>query len=95
MGIKITLDKERELKLTMGSIRRYKEKTGKDLLKGETDKENLAPLVWACLAHEDPKLTVEQVEDMLDFNNVETIMDSMVKLVETATNKEADKGQET
>lgn len=85
--IPITLDKERNLLLSLGAIRRFKEKTGKDLMVEADRKEmaenpsidNLCVLVWACLYHEDKSLTVEDVSDMIHVGNMNYVAEQINK----------------
>lgn len=62
----------KELKITFGAMKVYREKTGKNLLKGEISAESeddMAALFWACLRRYDPKLTIEEIMD--DFGVAE------------------------
>lgn len=75
--VKIALDKERSLKLTLNAMVKFEEATGKSLLK-EADlfkmtATDLRALLWACLLHEDKALTLDQVGDMIDISNINIV----------------------
>jgi hypothetical protein len=79
--VKIMLDKERTLRLTLNAMIRFQEVTGKDLLKG-FDPENMSlddvrALLWACMLHEDKSLNLEKVGDMIDLSNLKTVIESI------------------
>jgi hypothetical protein len=75
--IAVKLDKERHFLVSMGALRRFQKASGKNILdkttmdqistdlKSNTLTDDLFILLCACLRHEDDKLTVEQLEDMI------------------------------
>jgi len=67
----VKLDKERHAKVTRKAFVLFKTKTGKDLEKPEEGQdiglEDLETLLWASLVKEDPSLTLEQVQDEVEF----------------------------
>lgn len=73
-GVKVKLDKERTLRLDLNAMVRFEQASGKSLLKQSTwDTLSIADirsLLWACLLHEDPELTVEQVGSMIHPGNM-------------------------
>jgi len=85
--IKVKLDKERTLRLTMKGMVEFKRLTGKDFLKGITlDPHNIdevGALMYACLLHEDKDLTLDDVLVMIDIENIFEVAD---KLSECITN---------
>lgn len=83
----IDLDKPRKLRLNLNAMIKFEETTGKDLLKG-FDPENMSlkdvrALVWCSMLNEDKSLTLEQVGDLIDLNNMQAVIESVTK---TATN---------
>jgi hypothetical protein len=44
-----------------------------------TNATDLLALIWSCLAHEDPSLSIEQVGNMLTPAVVETIQQSILE----------------
>lgn len=64
----LDLDKPRELRYGFKAIRKIRQKFGnkklEDLMKMNVDEAPV--LAWAGLTHDDPKLTVEKVEQLLD-----------------------------
>lgn len=83
-SVTIVLDKERHLKLTLGGMKKFREATGIDLLRGGnldnfTD-EHIIAFVWACLLPEDRKLTVEDVGYMLDATKMKEFSETIVKV---------------
>jgi len=81
--VSIMLDKERHLKITLGGMKKFQEKTGKNLLKGfniaDMDAGDLAAFVWSCLIWEDPELTLEKCEFMLDFARLTEISNKLAE----------------
>jgi len=80
--VTIQLDKERHIKMTLGGMYAFKQKTGKSLLKGfnvaDLDEGNLIALVWSCLIWEDPTLTLEACGFMLDTEAVNAVTSAII-----------------
>lgn len=77
-GIKVELDKERELRFDMNAQVAFEEATGENTLDGAfwikpMTAKNTRALVWACLVHEDESLTIKQVGAMLNHQNAKKI----------------------
>jgi len=72
--VKIKLDKERTLKLTMRGMLTFEEKTGINLFKGidlaNMSLRELSVLLWVCLIHEDKELQFEDFTDLVDLSNI-------------------------
>jgi hypothetical protein len=83
-SVTIVLDKERHLKLTIGGMKKFREATGIDLLKGgnldNCTEDHITAFFWSCLLHEDRKLTLEDVGYMLNPGNLAVITDAMMKV---------------
>lgn len=79
--VKITLDKERLLRLTLKGMLEFEKLTKRNLLKGFDPKklslEDTAALIWACLIHEDKDLTYDDVLCMVDLSNLVAVTDAV------------------
>ena len=66
-NLKITLDKERTLKHTLNSLIKFEKLTGKSVTEiGENmSMEVILALLYVGLIHEDKKLTIEKLGDMI------------------------------
>jgi hypothetical protein len=83
--VKITLDKERTLKLGMRGIIALQEKTGVDAFKGidiatMTSKEKTA-LIWACLLHDDHDLDFDYLTDLIDLSNIASTIQKVAECI--------------
>lgn len=80
---KITLDKERNLLLDMNAMAEFEKETGKSLMNGADLKKmgmrDFRALIWACLVHEDEKLTIKQVGAMIHAGNLEKVSTAIEK----------------
>lgn len=70
----IKLDKERHAKVTNNNLKEFKGKTGKDILNLTEDQildmSDIETLLWICLKHEDPELTLEQVQNEAELHQL-------------------------
>lgn len=77
-GVEITLDKPRILRLSLFGAKRLKEVAGIDLFDSSTEldtsKMDVSAFIWAFLLHEDPQLSVEDVERMIYFDNLQDVI---------------------
>lgn len=76
--VDVELDRPRKLKYDFKAMRLIEKETGKNTLNSkiwqEMNATDLSIFLWAGLKHEDPDLTVEQVEEILHPGNMaETI----------------------
>lgn len=83
-GATIKLDKQRTLRFTLNSLALVEERYG-DMQKAAELAQSgkisvIRTLLWAGLVHEDNALSEEQVGDMVDMTNLETV----VKAIEQA-----------
>lgn len=75
---------------------KFKEVTGKDMLKGfnfdDMDSGDILALLWACLIHEDKNLTMEQLGNMIDLQNISLVSEAIAKAfsVSLPDNKDGD-----
>ena len=71
---KVYLDKERNARLNLGGMKKFHAMTGKSLIHGfdiaTLTEEELITLVWISLVEDDPSLTIEQVEQIVDLSNM-------------------------
>lgn len=77
-GVVVMLDKERRLRYTLGTMRKIREEFGADAVEKGFATDELSRLFLYGLKHEDPKLTLEDVEEMVDGENLKTLTDAMV-----------------
>lgn len=80
--VSIELDKVRHLKFNLNALILAEKTTGKKMAElgnteGGFDMEFLRAMMYAGLKHEDKKLTLEDVGDMIDFNNLEEVTNKL------------------
>ena len=70
----VNLDKERHAKVTRKALNALKERTGKDVFNlpdGQAlELEDIETLLWLCLLKEDPAITLELVQDEVEFHQL-------------------------
>lgn len=70
-GVPVELDRTRHLRYSLGTVRKIMEEFEvDDPEKIPLDVTNLGKFLWYGLKHEDPDLTVEDVEEMVDMQNI-------------------------
>ena len=95
--VKITLDKERTLRLTLKGMLEFQKITGKKLLKGfdfkamREDLEQSAAFMYACLLHEDKELTYDDVLCMIDLSNMSEMSDAVTKCIDQSVALKAER----
>lgn len=67
--VTITLDKPRSVRLTAGAFKRFQA----SIAAGKGDLECIGDLIHDCLKRDDPSLTAEALEDMLDVDAMRTV----------------------
>ena len=86
--VKIKLDKERHMRLSLKGMIEYGKLTKQNLLKGFSFKnmslEEVGTLLWACLIHEDKELLLDDVLCMVDIGNLDTVMDALTVCINQA-----------
>jgi len=84
-SVKVTLDKERHLRLTLKGMLEFEKITGKNLLKGidfaTLTFKDTAALMWACLIHEDKELAFDDFLCMVDFSNLMMLTQAVVSCI--------------
>ena len=66
--VTITLDKPRTVRLTAGAFKRFQA----SIAAGKGDLEAIGSLILDCLRRDDPGLTAEALEEMLDVDTMRT-----------------------
>jgi len=83
--VKITLDKERHLRLGLKGMIAFQKLTDKNLLQGFNLKnltlEDIAALIWACLIHEDKELKYDDVLCMIDLSNITAVTEAVTACI--------------
>ena len=77
-AVPVTLDKERHFLFNLNAMAAFEMATGKSLLERKVIDSlykgmkpgDMRALLWACLIHEDKKLTLEQVGGMVNIDNI-------------------------
>lgn len=87
--VAIELDKTRHLKFNFNTAARFEEATGQNLfapgVMTNMSAVTMRAFLWACLAWEDPELTVEAVGELIDFTNIEHVSEQLTKVYDTNT----------
>ena len=82
-GVPVMLDKKRHLRFSLKTMRELREKFGENALETGLDQDAIATLLWYGLRHEDPELTPELVEDMVDLEQLTEVMQAVFKATGT------------
>lgn len=81
--VAIALDRERHLLLDFNALCAAEELTGRNFMDEETwntlSARDVRALLFACLKHEDPTLTLEMVGKMLGLMNAEAVSEALLK----------------
>lgn len=90
--VEITLDKVRHLKLDLNAMAEFEEATGKSLMDGKFGKnmtpKDLRAMLWACLLHEDEKVTLKQVGSWVSVSNLLEVSGKLNEAFEVAMPEE-------
>lgn len=83
--VPVLLDRQRNIKCTLGTLIKFKKATGKQVMDltdiSQLDLEDLAVLTHLMLVWEDPELTLEQVEDMLGMDEMKRLADAFAEVM--------------
>ncbi len=71
------LDRERHLRFSLKTMKEMREKFGPDGLKAGFNQDRIAELLWYGLRGEDPALTVEMVEELVDLETLKEVMEAV------------------
>lgn len=95
-GIAIELDRPRTLVCDFNALIEFQRIVGRNPIQGnpleQVDPETIRALLWACLIHEDPDLTLEDVGRMITFRNFTYVANRLIEAWEAALPE--DDGQE-
>lgn len=80
-GIPVVLGdgRERHLRYSLASLQEIDKTLGPQMSTGTVKGDHIATLLWFGLRWEDPELTPEQVGDLVDLENLETVVEAMGK----------------
>lgn len=76
-GVPVELDRTRHLRYSMATLAELEEKFGD--LKNVSGIRNVIHLLWAGLRHEDPDLTEAQVGEIVDGENLPSLLEAVTK----------------
>ena len=72
-GVPIMLDRQRYLRFTLRTLRRIREELGDEAMKAGVSGEKLAKVLCYGLQGDDPELTWERVEDIIDLAQLDEV----------------------
>jgi len=80
-GVPVDLDGETYfLRYSLKTLRQLREEFGEDVLeRGEIAGDDVAKFLWYGLRDGHPDLTVEQIEDMVDLQNLPRVIEAVVE----------------
>lgn len=90
--VKIMLDRERTLRLDLNAMISYEDATKKSLFDGSFQGANFSAkdmraMLWACLLHDDPTLTLEIVGSLISVDNMTDVASKLNETFEVAVPK--------
>ena len=88
-GVPIQLDRLRHIRFSLKTTKEMRIKFGDDTLKDGFDQDKIAELLWFGLKWEDADLTVDQVEEMVDLENLTDVMKAVSQATGTLALMEA------
>lgn len=77
-GVPITLDRPRRVRYPLGILRKMQDEMGAAFM-GAMQVEKITKILWYGLIHEDPNLTEEQVDNMVDLENLSEVTAAVAK----------------
>ena len=96
-SVPVKLDKVRHLRMDFNALAFIEDKTGKNLLQQESwnnlTATDMRTIIWAMLLWEDPEITVDQVGENIDLENIDYISEQLHKVLELS-NVEVQEGDE-
>lgn len=78
--VKIRLDKERTIRFDLNAMCEFERITGKNIFANALNNlsaQEVRAMLWACLAGEDPTLTLEQVGKLITLDNMNDIAEKL------------------
>jgi hypothetical protein len=88
--VEVQLDKKRHFRFTMNALEIIEDELGFGLheMEGKNLKmKEIKLIMWAGLLHEDPDLTLEQLGNMIDTENMKYVQEQMGKAFEQSQAK--------
>lgn len=89
--VMIELDRPRPLLLTFRGMKAFEDATGGSLLVpgawSETTSRELRALLWACLLHDEPTMTLEQAGAMVMPGDIQTVTDAVLLACERSVSE--------
>jgi hypothetical protein len=82
-GVPVMLDKERHFRFSLKTLEDIQTEMGAGALSEGVSGHKLARVLWYGLKWEDSELTTEQVADMVDLENMESILTAMRRAMGT------------
>ena len=87
--VTIMLDKERHIKFGMKACKKFEDVSGTHIFAKKTwedlSTEQIQLLLWAGLLHEDPNLTADSIEELIDqYSTIGIVSNAVVKALDLA-----------
>ena len=76
-GVPVQMDRVRYFRYTLGTLRKIREELGDQALAEGVSGDKLGKMFWYGLVGDDPTLSPEAVEDLIDMENLEPIVAAM------------------
>lgn len=73
-GIPITLDRVRYLRYTLKTLRLIREEFGEKAFGDGVSGDSLAKVLWLGFVADDPTLTIDRVEDLIDLERLDEVL---------------------
>lgn len=92
--VELTLDKPRKLRYTWRSIRRLHNEYGVNILdmkeESFTNPDTISKILWAGLVWDDPDLTVDALDDLIELRQLATISGKVSEAISTQMGETSD-----
>jgi hypothetical protein len=94
--VKINLDKERNLRFDLNAMVEFEGVSGRNIFDGtftgaKMSAREIRAMLWACLIHEDKKLTLDQVGGLITVGNMAEVATKLGEAFSVATKGTEDK----
>ncbi len=78
----VELDRPRKLRFDLGAQKAFYRETGVGIQRFDQENpEHICALIWASLLRDDPSLTVDQVDEMIDMGNLEYVFERVTEAI--------------
>ncbi len=96
--VKVTLaGNEYKLKFTLNSMIKFEEETGKQIMEpGALDNMNMKELrvmLWACIKSDEKQLTLDEVGEMIELDQLTEITEALTQAFEVSTPESTSEGK--